>query len=231
MRNIKKLKKRQLRALFLVLLALFAYSTWVSYGQSTPLSNEDFLRFHVIANSDSQVDQALKLKVRDGLVEMIQEELYLEAAAQARPGMERVTLNMENARDYISKNLIRIEQAAKDILREEGYDYPVRAKLGVSYIPKKTYGNVTFPAGNYQALNVTIGEGVGQNWWCVLFPPLCLIGETEESEGSSRAGISQEALEQLYQEAISDKKYKELLEDTDEPKTIQLKFKSLELFH
>jgi len=116
--------------------------------------------------------------------------------------------------------LAEFVQEAQAILKREGCSYPVKAELGTAFIPKKTYGKITFPAGNYNALTVTIGEGRGENWWCVLFPPLCLIGLTPE-EGAN--------MEELYKEAILDEKYRFLLEDTQKPKTLKLKFKVLEL--
>ena len=81
------------------------------------------------------------------------------------------------AREYLSENLNRLEKIAEGVIASEGYDYSARADLGVRYIPEKAYGGITFPAGNYEALNITIGRGEGENWWCVLFPPLCLLEE------------------------------------------------------
>ncbi|MDD2215808.1 MAG: stage II sporulation protein R [Eubacteriales bacterium] len=202
------LKRKQIRAVLLIIISVFAYNIWVSH-KGELLSNEDFIRFHVIANSNSKADQALKLKVRDGLLEHISEGLVTETLATVDKNQTKASLDIEKTRTYIEKNLEYIESTAEAIVAEEGYPYPVKADLGVSWIPEKTYGNLTFPAGNYQALNVIIGEGNGENWWCVLFPPLCLIG-TEEN-------------------AILDKKYQELLDSSKEPKTIQLKFKTLEL--
>lgn len=216
-----KLKKKQLRLLFLMLLSLFAYSTWLTYSSGQMLSNEDFIRFHVIANSDSKADQDLKLLVRDELLKTINTGLAEETMAMAEAGQESVSLTIEESREYIENNLPQIEEAAESVITREGYDYPVEADLAVTFIPEKTYGNLTFPAGNYEALNVTIGEGDGHNWWCVLFPPLCLIGVEPPGEGGN--------MEDFYKEAILDEKYRALLEETDHPKTLKLKFKVLEL--
>ncbi|MGI6727160.1 MAG: stage II sporulation protein R [Anaerovoracaceae bacterium] len=211
-----KLKKKQMGLLFLMLLSLFVYTTWSVYSSEYLLSNEDFLRFHVIANSDTNMDQALKLKVRDGLLDIINKDLATETMVASELTQKETSLDIEKTKEYIENNLVKIEKTAERIIVEEGYDYPVKAKLGETWIPKKTYGNITFPAGNYQALNVVIGEGGGQNWWCVLFPPLCLIGLEDPEK------------EELYKESVLDEKYKVLLE-SKEPKTLKLKFKTLDL--
>lgn len=204
----------------LVLLALFAYSCWLFGDNSQGLSNEDFIRFHVVANSNSEKDQQLKLIVRDGLLETINEGLVAEAMAVVEPEQSRVILDIDRTKEFIEKNLTELERKAGDILAESGYNYPVKAELGVDFIPQKTYGNITFPAGSYNALKITIGQGGGENWWCVLFPPLCLIG-MEPENGSS--------IEDLYKEAILDDKYRELIAEAEEPKVLKLKFKILEL--
>lgn len=216
-----KLKKKQIGILFLMLLSLFAYSTWVTYSSSQMLSNEDFIRLHVIANSDSEQDQELKLLVRDGLLNSINSGLVAETMAMANKNQDRVSLDLEKTREYIRENLYEIERTAAAIVTSNDYNYPVNAKYTVTWIPKKTYGEITFPAGNYEALNVTIGEGSGQNWWCVLFPPLCLI-DSENPESDA-------VYEEIYKEILMDKKYRDLLENKEHPRTLQLKFKTLEM--
>lgn len=234
-------RKRQIRILFFILICIFIYSTWTVYSDQSKLSNDDFIRFHVIANSDSEEDQQLKLKVRDGVLAKINRELVQETMAQelvdfqtSGTGMvneagenrnsTRVSLDLEQSRKYIQENISEIEEVAGQIIRENGYEYSVKAELGVKWIPEKTYGEITFPSGNYEALNITIGEGKGQNWWCVLFPPLCLIGM--ESADGKEAG--QEAQE-IYKDILLDKKYEPLTEHREKPATLKLKFKTLEL--
>ncbi|HWQ79979.1 MAG TPA: stage II sporulation protein R, partial [Anaerovoracaceae bacterium] len=235
------LKRRQLKILLFILICILLYSTWTIVSNQSELSNDDFIRFHVIANSDSAEDQALKLKVRDGVLAKINSELVRETMAQElavfqvsgaavmnRPedegGQARVSLDLEQSRKYIQENLTEIEATAERIIQENGYQYPVKAELGVKWIPQKTYGNVIFPSGNYEALNVTIGEGKGQNWWCVLFPPLCLIG----AEPADDDELAEEAQE-IYKEILLDKKYEPLTEEREKPATLKLKFKTLEL--
>ena len=170
-------RKNQWRLLALLLLVVCIYSVWTVFGaEKESLTNQDFIRFHVIANSDSEDDQELKKKVRDGLLTQINEELAAEAVARADREDKEIGLDMDQSRKYIESHLDQITKTAKTIVAAEGYDYDVKAELGCRYVPEKTYGNVVFPAGNYESLNVTIGSGEGQNWWCVLFPPLCLIG-------------------------------------------------------
>ncbi|MGI6751846.1 MAG: stage II sporulation protein R [Anaerovoracaceae bacterium] len=217
------LGRKQFIALFLILIAIFAYGTWVGMEQydKAALTNEDFLRFHVVANSDSKEDQELKEKVRDGLLERINDGLALEAMSGVKGDDSYVTLDMEKSKEYITENLTELEGVARDIIRDAGFDYDAKAFLGVKWIPRKTYGNITFPAGNYQALNITIGKGAGKNWWCVLFPPLCLIGAEVPWE-----------MNDYYKDAIGTDKYREIVEAAggNEKHKLKLKFKTLEMF-
>jgi len=235
------LGKKQIRMLFFILVCVFIYSTWMIYSSQSKLSNDDFIRFHVIANSDSTEDQELKLKVRDAILAKINSELVKEAMSQELTAFQtsgaaamnrteeettgtKVQLDLEQSRKYIQDNLGEIEKAAEQIIRDNGYDYSVKAELGVKWIPQKSYGDVIFPSGNYEALNITIGEGKGQNWWCVLFPPLCLIG-AEPPEDDEEA----QEIAEIYKEILLDEKYQPLLQEYDKPTTLKLKFKTLEL--
>ena len=127
---------------------------------------EGIIRFHVIANSDSDEDQNLKFKVRNRVLAKVQNALEGSSSAS-------------RTRAYIEENLEEIEACALQCVRAEGYDYNVKARIGVTAIPAKQYDDVYFPAGSYEALTITIGEGKGQNWWCVVFPPLCLVDARE----------------------------------------------------
>jgi len=122
---------------------------------------QEVLRLHVIANSDSYEDQLLKLKVRDRV---------LESGKSVFGG----SLTKNEAESTIEANLSLLQDAAEEEIRKNGCDYPVRVEIGKSRFPTKSYGNVTLPAGEYDAVRVIIGEGGGKNWWCVMFPPLCL---------------------------------------------------------
>lgn len=233
------LKKKQMQLLLLVLICLFAYTSWNIQKRMEPcMSNEDFIRFHVIANSDTEEDQTLKKQVRDRLLKKINEELVQEAIAKADNEEKKVSLDLEDSREYIERHLNDIAQEAESVIKEKGYKYEATAMLGERWVPKKSYGNVTFPAGNYEALNISIGEGKGQNWWCVLFPPLCLIGaETPEELDSDLMPVPAVQIDpevaEIYKEALTEDTYKELIEVATDPErkptTLKLKFKTLEL--
>lgn len=216
-------RKNKWRLLAFLVLVMFLYTMWNVRESDEPdpgLTNGDFIRFHVIANSDSEEDQALKLRVRDGLLEKINGDLAVEAMARADAEAETAGMSLEQSRDYIESHLAEIETAAAEIISQAGYDYPVSAELGVRFVPEKTYNNVVFPAGNYEALNVTIGTGEGQNWWCVLFPPLCLIGAEPPEELDA---------DLLAMEAGLDPKYRELFDAAGSGKKtpLRLEFKTL----
>lgn len=131
---------------------------------STPLAKE-VLRLHVLANSDSDEDQALKLKVKSAIVDALD------------PIMSDTTKKAE-ACDWVSAHMDELESIAAEVIAEEGYTYPVSVACETVWFPDKTYGDMTFPSGYYDALRVLIGEADGQNWWCVLYPPLCFIDLT-----------------------------------------------------
>ncbi len=150
---------------------------------------EHIIRLHVIANSDSEEDQALKLEVRDEILSKLQDSL-IHADTPAIAGK---ILDSE-------KEMISETAAAK--IRQKGYNYPVRVVLEQRYFPAKAYGELTFPPGNYQALCIEIGAAKGKNWWCVLFPSLCFVNDNtavvpEESKEKLRDSLSPEAYDSL----------------------------------
>lgn len=145
-------------------------------GASEGIANEypGIVRFHVIANSDSQKDQNIKYMVRNSVFSKLENSLtneLLRAEADAAANTDRG----EISRSYVREHLPEIESWAQDCLRARGCDYQAKAEFGVCAIPAKTYDDIYFPAGNYEALTITLGDGNGQNWWCVVFPPLCLV--------------------------------------------------------
>ena len=217
-------KKRKWIPALICTVAAAALLTGMTYRYNEMLSNEDFIRFHVVANSDSEEDQALKLKVRDRLIEKINSELAHMAVSEADANDEKASLDITEARVYIEQRLREIEAAAEQIVREEGYDYDVRAEFGVSWIPEKTYGSVTFPAGNYEALKIFIGEAEGHNWWCVLYPPLCLID-------SSYSGSLKQDERDIMKDAVMSERYRGLTEAAASGRPasmLHLRFKTLE---
>lgn len=136
---------------------------------------DQVIRLHVIANSDSPEDQALKLQVRDRILE-VAEGLYDPEAG------------LEEAYRVLEDNLDLLAREGAEVVRQAGFDQPVTASLGESWFPTKEYTDFALPAGEYTALKIVIGEGSGQNWWCVVFPPLCLGSVTESTEQTALAG-------------------------------------------
>lgn len=154
-------------AIVVLLVTLMALSFLPVHGEREVY--DTVVRLHVLANSDSEEDQALKLMVRDGV---------LEAAA---PLVEDCTTQAE-AVEALTAHLSDLESAALAVIESEGYDYPVTVLLGEEDYPTRTYESCAFPAGTYVSLRVLIGEGEGQNWWCCLFPPLCLSAATAKED-------------------------------------------------
>lgn len=162
----------------------------LQYGRNLRMQEDiagKVLRFHVLANSDSREDQALKLAVRDAVGAEMAEVL---AGAGDREACEKI----------INANLNRIKATAERVVEEWGLDYEVEAALEEVDFPVKTYGDYTFPAGKYEALRVVIGEGEGHNWWCVMYPNMCFSGSVyevvdEEAEGKLREVLDEEEYE------------------------------------
>lgn len=145
---------------FALAIVTSAYSDNVQKGIA-----QEVIRFHVLANSNTDEDQNLKLAVRDGILAEIEPELS-------------TAKSISQTRDILRGNLDRIEECAQNIIGENGYNYTVSVQLEPSNFPTKNYGDIAFPAGEYEALRVVIGEGAGNNWWCVMFPPLCFVDIT-----------------------------------------------------
>lgn len=132
-----------------------------THAAQQELAGEVF-RFHVLANSDSEEDQQLKLKVKENVL------LYMKKHLPENS-------DLSETRSWVEGNLDEIEGEAEKTLLEESSTYTASAKLEKIMFPQKTYGDVTFPAGEYEALRIEIGEAKGQNWWCCLYPNLCFI--------------------------------------------------------
>lgn len=171
--NPDKLKRWELALLLGVAFAALL-GVWLN-GQQSALADK-VIRLHVIANSDSAADQALKLQVRD--------RILAEAGDLFAQGLSR-----EEAEAAIVARLPDLAAAGAEVVGEEGYSYAVTASLEQEiWFPTKTYTDFALPAGDYTALRVVIGDGGGQNWWCVVFPPLCLGSVTETVAETAAAG-------------------------------------------
>lgn len=157
--------------LWVVLIVLAAVGVIGSFGEDKASAEELPFRLHIVANSDSAVDQALKLQVRDAVVEHMTPLLQ---------GVDSVAA----AEQVVSSELAALQLLAEGMCRE--YGYGAVAMLGCFDFPDRRYGKTVVPAGEYRALRIVLGEGAGHNWWCVLFPPLCFVdecGEVVEPEG------------------------------------------------
>ena len=155
---------------------------------------EKILRFHVRANSDGEADQALKLKVRDAVGKEMGELLQDAKTAEESSRIAR-------------EHFPEIIHIAKEVIRQEGYDYPVEVKLSSVEFPVKTYGSYTFPAGTYQALEVIIGAGMGHNWWCVMFPDLCVTKDDKVRINNTARKKMEKLLGKKAVEKITKDKY------------------------
>ncbi len=169
--------------------------------QSQDALEGKMIRLHVLANSDTEEDQALKLQVRDRVLDMATE--LLES-----------TKDMNEARTKIEEELPAIAAVAEDEVRARGYSYHVAARLEDTEFPTKEYDGFALPAGQYLALRVLIGDAAGQNWWCVVYPPLCTTAATDLKETAIMAGMDKEDVSLM----------------TEADPGYELKFRSLELW-
>ena len=185
-----------------LMVALALTMLWGAWSmQEQDVLEQKMIRLHVIANSDAQDDQALKLQVRDAVL------------AQATDILQQ-SRDMVDAERKLRLALPAIETAAREKVVAEGYDYAVAARLEQTEFPTKEYDGFSLPAGEYLALRVVIGEGAGQNWWCVVFPPLCTAAATDIEETAIATGLGEEDISLI----------------TEENQGYVLKFRSLELW-
>lgn len=140
-----------------------------SFAKTSEEIRSDVLRLHVIANSDTSVDQNLKLRLRDYIL-------------QEGKNIFNGSVNVENAVEKIEPVLPELEKSAKAFVNQAGFDYDVKISLSNEYFTTRTYETVTLPAGKYLALRVVIGSGEGHNWWCVMFPPMCVPAADKKDE-------------------------------------------------
>ncbi len=164
----------------------------------------EVFRLHVIANSDTEKDQELKLKVKTRIVEYLKEILGEDAG-------------LEETKEAVLTHLTEIEQEAENLIEEQGFDYPVEVVVEKTYFPEKTYGDCTFPAGEYEALKVKIGSAKGQNWWCVLYPSLCFLDDTY--------GIVTEEKKEDLKEVLTAEEFQKILGDSREKKKLRFGFR------
>lgn len=199
--NIKRVILLLLLLIIYTIICAFSYVNAVS----TDIQNSVF-RLHVIANSDSEEDQNLKYIVRDKVLE------YIHTISNNTNSKQDV-INLANS------NVDTIQKIAEETIYENGYNYSVKISIGNFAFPTKTYGDISFPAGFYDALKIEIGEAKGRNWWCVMFPPLCFVDVT--------SGIVPDESKETIKQNLSDEEYELLSENNTE---ISFKFKIIEMF-
>lgn len=170
---------------------------------------EKLIRFHVLANSDSEEDQSLKLKVRDDVIDYLQPKLKTSKSIKES---EKIILEEKS-------NLINI---CENTIRENGYNYDVDIDLGYSKFPTKQYSSVVLPAGEYKSLKILIGNGQGKNWWCVMFPPLCFVDEQNN--------VINKETDQKLREVLTEEEYELIVEkDNTKVNNLEIKFKIVEI--
>ena len=192
----------------IVLVGALGGSNMKAQAAQNDISNK-IIRFHVIANSDSLNDQAVKLRVRDDVLS------YLS------PKLEKSS-SLEESKKILNKNSIEVKKIAVAQLRKSGYNYSVKIELSNENFPIKTYGNITLPQGRYQAYRIIIGSGKGQNWWCVMFPPLCFVDITKGS-------VSYKQTQKEMMKVLTPEEYS--IVDNQNVGNIKIKFKFLEIFN
>ena len=189
-----------------LLLILYIFVSAISYTNAVCMDiSDNVFRLHVIANSDSKEDQNLKYIVRDNVLDYVAQ---ISTTASSK----------EDIINILQNHLTEIEAIALDTIRKNGFDYSVCVEIGNFAFPTKKYGDISLPAGFYDALRVEIGSASGQNWWCVMFPPLCFVDVT--------SGIVPEESKELLQSNLSEEEYNLISEESTD---VKVKFKIVEV--
>ena len=206
--NIICSKKVKYSLILIILLAIYIFISASSYVTAISSDLEDSIfRLHVLANSDSEEDRNLKYIVRDNLIE------YMNTICAN-------TKNKQEAIEIAKEHTDEFYKIAKQTIIDNGYNYDVNVEIGNFAFPTKTYGDISIPAGSYDALRVKIGKAEGQNWWCVMFPPLCFVNVS--------SGIVPDESKKILEDELSDEEYS-IISDTDTNSQIKFKFKIIEL--
>lgn len=164
----------------------------------------EVFRFHVIANSDRQEDQEIKLEVKSEITEYLKELL---------PGDS----DLEKTKEAVLTHLPEIEERAEQVMRKKGFAYQAQAVVEKTWFPEKTYGDCTFPEGEYEALKLKLGKAEGQNWWCMLYPSLCFIDETY--------GVVTEDKKEELEEVLTKEEFLEILKNPEEKEKVRIGFR------
>ena len=189
-----KLRIRRITLLMALLLGIIlTYCTSDENKDISELQKDiagKIIRFHVLANSDSDEDQALKLKVKENVVKYI------------TPLLEN-SEDINETREILSKIRQEIINIAEETIKNEGYEYDVTAKITYCYFPTKAYGDIVLPPGEYEAFEIEIGEARGKNWWCILYPPLCFVDVTHGVVPDSSKQMLKNVLDEDEYEAVT----------------------------
>ena len=177
-------------AAFAVALCMTAFVTAYSDNVQTDFQS-NMIRLHIIANSDSDEDQAVKLKVRDAVLK--------------ETGSKIADSDEEICKDNIANNLDEVKKIADRVLEENGFDYKSYAQYGKFPFPEKSYKSMTLPAGDYYGVRIVLGEGNGHNWWCVMYPPLCFKEGKEAQLSRESEKILREKLDKDTYDIITKK--------------------------
>lgn len=211
---MKKIKMRIIGLSILLISTLF-FSGMYIYGEVKDIDKvskgykDKLIRFHVLANSDSDEDQELKLKVRDEIIKYLQPML-------------KQSKSLEQSEQIILSESENIKNIGENIIKENGYTYEVEVKLEYNNFPAKQYSNIVLPAGEYKALRILIGESKGKNWWCVMFPPLCFVDENN--------GVIDKETDEKLRSVLTKEEYNLIAEDNiEKTKDVKMKFKIVEI--
>lgn len=188
---------------FLLLSAGFFFLSFLHRNYDKQLQESiasEVLRFHVVANSDSDIDQEVKMLIKNQLTTTLSPLL-------------KDAKDLSTAKQIINKNLTTLEQIANETLESKGFLYQATASIEKGYFPLKVYGDLSLPPGEYEAIRIELGSATGQNWWCVMFPPLCFIDSTysvvpEQSKEELREVLTKEEFDYIFKDNTKDSKIK-----------------------
>lgn len=207
--------KKILSVLILGIMCLFIVGSSLNTRQALGITEENvvedisekLIRFHVLANSDSDIDQDLKLRVKDEVLKYISPIL-------------NESQSLEESREILKREDKNIIKIAEDYIKSQGFDYTVETTLTRENFPVKEYGNIVLPQGEYEAYRILIGEGKGQNWWCVMFPPLCFIDVT-------KGQVAYDETEKKMKDVLSEEEFKSV---NKKENNVKFELKVIDLF-
>lgn len=204
------MKKNRLPLILSLLFGLFAAYYFSADNIKANAIQENIankiIRFHVIANSDSSEDQALKLEVKEAVLTYVSELLVN-------------SVDVNETRSLLISNTENIIAVARETIVNNGYNYNVNASLSTCYFPTKTYGDITFPSGDYEAFKIEIGNSYGSNWWCVMYPPLCFIDASH--------GVLPDSSKTTLESILNEEEYDAITINSYSNKNITFRFKYL----